>query len=123
MSHEAFMPTDDWPLQEEYKRALHSRIQRWGVRVAPTLEGLPQKERQQKELFLAHLVTSVERGDKLTSLVLDGLDGYARNYVEGPGPYGRGGGSIESLMGRRMCQAQFEGLYAIFEAGRMRAIS
>jgi hypothetical protein len=120
MPQEAFRPTDDWPMQETYKRGLHEKLQRWGIRVAPMLKGLPEEERQPREKFFEHLVTSVERGDRLTAGVVEAVDGYVRSYVEGPGPYGRGG-SIESTAGYNMCQAQFEGLYAIFEAGRQAA--
>jgi hypothetical protein len=118
MSYEAFQPTEEWPLQEAYKRQLHSQIQRWGLRVAPLFEGMSDDERQPRERLFEHLVTSVERGDKATARVVEAVDGYVRDYLEGPGPYGRGGGSIESYVGYNMCQAQFEGLYAVYEAGR-----
>ena len=119
MSQEAFRPTERWPLQEIYKRQLHERIQRWGLRVAPIFEDMSDEERQPKERFFEYLVTSVERGDRLTAGIVETVDAHARDYLEGPGPYGRGGGSIESPPGYSMCQAQFEGLYAIFEAGRL----
>lgn len=119
MSYEAFRPTEDWPLQETYKRQLHERIQRWGLRVAPLLEGMPDEERIPREKLFEHLVTSVERGDKAMASTVEAVDGYVRLYLEGPGMFGRGGGSIDSTAGYSMCQAQFEGLYAIYETGRL----
>ena len=118
MGAEAFQPTDDWPLQENYKRYLHERIQTWGKRVAPMLEDPEVPSREIKATFLEWLLTSVERGDRVTAGVVDAVDGYARHYMEGPGPYGRGGGTVESAPGRILCQQQFEGLFAIFEAGK-----
>jgi hypothetical protein len=118
MSQEAFQPTEGWPLQEIYKRELHERIQRWGLRVSPLLESLPIKDRQPRERLFEHLVSSVERGDRATAQVVEAVDGYVRSYLEGPGPYGRGGGSIETPAGYGMCQELFEGLYAIFEVGK-----
>ena len=121
MAAETFQPTEGWPLQENYKRYLHERIQRWGKRVAPMLEDSKVPDIESRTTFLTWLLTSVERGDRLTAGVVDAVDGYARHYLEGPGPYGRGGGTVESAPGRILCQQQFEGLFAIFEAGRQSA--
>lgn len=117
MENECFKPTEEWPLQEGSKRGLHEQLQSWGKRVVPLIDTLPEEERVAKARFLEYLVKSVIRGDRLTAQTVSAVDGYVRDYVEGPGPYGRGGGSIESIVGYTMCQRQFEGLYGIYQAG------
>lgn len=117
MEDERFKPTEEWPLQEGYKKGLHEQLQNWGKRVLPLIDTLPEEEHVAKAHFLEFLIKSVERGDRLTAQTVAAVDGYVRDYVEGPGPYGRGGGSIESIVGYTMCQHQFEGLYGIYLAG------
>lgn len=117
MSHEAFRPTEEWPLQESYKRFLHERIQQWGERVAPVLDKATGEERTTKIALFEWLMTSVERQDRLTAELVDSLDGYAREYCEGPGMYGRGGGMVNSPAGEAICRNQFQGLYGVFQAG------
>lgn len=76
-----FLPTTEWPLQENYKLQLHEYIQRWGERVAPAIEALEAEDRAPREKFFEWLMDSVRRSDPLTSDLIKNLDLEARQSI------------------------------------------
>jgi hypothetical protein len=115
-----FLPTQEWPLQENYKRQLHEYIQRWGERVADGLSALPEDQRTIREPFFQWLVECVPRGDGLTADTIQSLDlqiryniGYSYyqdklEYVSDSHP----------MLAEGNCR-QFEALFRIFQAGQL----
>ena len=67
MEENRFLPTPEWPLQEEYQRRDHETIQRWGERILSGSGEWPEEEREERELFFLWLMDAVPRGDKLTA--------------------------------------------------------
>lgn len=118
---EQFMPTETWPLQQEYKRGVHNRIQRWGEFVAPIFESMDADERQSKEPLFQWLMESVERDDRVTAQLIEDLNrGVREKYVYGD--------AFDAIRGDRnnpehnpgfapTIQSQFLALCAIYEAG------
>ena len=118
---EQILANPEWPLQKEYKKQLHQRIQRWGDFVAPVFETMGPEERQAREPFFQWLMECVERGDRTTAQLIDTLDlGVRDKYVYGD--------EFDAIRGDRnnpehnpgfapAIQSQFNALYAIHAAG------
>jgi len=113
---EAFKPTENWPLQETYKKQLHEQIQRWGEGILPLLEDNDESVRTNKIAFFEFLMEAVPRGDagtanlirKLQLEMLESTRSYYTNQL----------GSLDKATEERMIQRDFNTLFAIYLAGQ-----
>lgn len=111
-----FQPTNEWPLQEQYKRELHAQIQRWGEKVAPVFDDRDTDEREEREELFQFLMEAVVRGDSGTAELVAGLDNATQGlstswYSDRPGNWDK------STL-RVLAQRDFNALFCIYKAGK-----
>ena len=109
---EAFQPTEAWPLQEDYKRALHESIQQWGEALLPVLYDADETDRPSKEAFFEFLMEAVPRGDASTATLIKTLQGAMLESTRSW--YTDKLGSLDKATETRMIQRDFNTLYAIY---------
>ncbi len=112
---EVFKPTEEWPLQEPYKRNLHEQIQKWGEYVLPIIIDSEDEDSKDRETFFVWLIESVRRGDQSTARLIQTLEGAmlesTRSWYSGKL------GSLSEQSKAIKIQNDFNTLYAIYCAG------